>query len=96
MSDLSNKMLPVVAFWTDESLTRILPKPGDHAGGLRFLFRGRDRRETIVTVLRDETAHGRRLIPSFALEQLEHYLEQSDPPPEQIRQAQDGRFYVPS
>jgi hypothetical protein len=89
-------MLPVVAFWTNESLTRILPKPGDHAGGLRFLFRGRDRRETIVTVLRDESAYGRRLIPSFALEQLEHYLEQSDPPPEQIRQAQDGRFYVPN
>ena len=86
----------MVAFWTDESLTRIPPKAGDHAGGLRFLLRGRDRRETIVTVLRDEAGNGRRLIPSLALEQLEDYLEQSDPPPEQIRQAQDGRFYVPS
>jgi hypothetical protein len=88
-------MLPVAAFWTDESLTRVPPKAGDHAGGLRFMFRGRDRRETIVTVLRDEAAHGCRLIPSVALEQLDEYLEQSVPPPEQIRQARDGSFYVP-
>jgi hypothetical protein len=88
-------MLPLAAFWTDESLTRIPPRPGDHAGGVRFMFRGRDRRETIVTVLRDEVSQGRRLIPSFALEQLEDYLERSDPPPEQIRQARDGSFCVP-
>jgi hypothetical protein len=87
--------LPVAAFWTDESLTRIPPKAGDHAGGLRFMFRGRDRRETIVTVLRDEAGYGRRLIPSFVREQLEDYLVRSDPPPEQIRQGRDGSFYVP-
>jgi hypothetical protein len=85
----------MAAFWTDESLMRIPPKAGDHAGGLRFTLRGRDRRETIMTVLRDEAAHGRRLVPSSALEQLEDYLDRSDPPPGQIRQARDGSFYVP-
>ena len=84
-----------VTYWQHETVARIPPKPGSHDGGIRFMLRSRDRGETFVTVLRDEAGHGRRLTPTLALEGLADYLRQTDRPPEQVRQARDGSFYVP-